>query len=254
MRLITSVLVGSVGLSACAANPATSLQRTGEPLRLSVNMKTVTGSHYEVSDTDHGTKRLDTVYDSSEYPAAWRFYQGDREIDEHDYFRLAGDQATADKIAAEREEMVSYRNKTRTVTLVSAAAVVAGFVLIPLGGGIPEETYDATGPHKESPSAVTTAGAVMIVVGTVVGGIAGLLWKGSNTQITKPMRATYEAAAAAAGMVDHCLRDDGTRTDDCKPEPAPSAAAIPMSTLIESESRRLNLQPRSRIAMRADGR
>ena len=122
------LLIGLV-LGGCATNPATGVASNGKPLLIKDESGTGTYVSNEVvsedaivdsEGNDTGLKVQHRADVQRTY--AWRhwgYYQGQDKLDEQDYYRIAGDQRAADKIASARKSGVIRQS-------IGAPLMVAG--------------------------------------------------------------------------------------------------------------------------------
>ena len=102
----------AVALAGCLANPATGVRSNGDPLRVRYSSGTGTYTKNEVvstdvyRDSDGNEVGSKDTYQPVTHTFRWRdtnYFQGREEIDEHDFFRLAGDGRGADEIQKIRD-------------------------------------------------------------------------------------------------------------------------------------------------------
>lgn len=127
------VLACAIAVAGCASNPATGVAASGDMLR--VRYSTGTGAYVsddvvgtdvqrdsqgnEVGSTDH-VQSVEHSYRWND----WAYYQGREELDEQDYYRIAGDTQAVSKIEgirsrASRMQKIGAPTPTTNVTTAS---------------------------------------------------------------------------------------------------------------------------------------
>jgi hypothetical protein len=128
-----------VALTACATNPATNAAATGALLRVEARSGT-----YQY-DADVETGRTVTTDDSGGSSEAvhyerqtltanyldWKLYEGDQEIDEQDYFRLAGDDSAFKEVKRDRTFKEQVQRWGAVGAIAGTAAAIAIYALAP---------------------------------------------------------------------------------------------------------------------------
>ena len=90
----------------------------------------------EVQHTDSSGRNIgtSTVYANRNVTVqheVWHGYQGNRQLDDHDFFRIGNDIETADKIMKSRETGVTLNRIGLGILAAGAAAIIAGYAARP---------------------------------------------------------------------------------------------------------------------------
>jgi hypothetical protein len=128
-----------LALFACAHNPATGRSGTGAPLKVASESGTY---QYEAnvetggSVTTHadGSESSTVQYETQTLTGSfldWKLYEGDYEVDEQDWYRLAGDLDAADKVASQRRTYKRLQDWGAIATVAGIAGAVALYALAP---------------------------------------------------------------------------------------------------------------------------
>jgi hypothetical protein len=220
---LAAVLVGTFAIQGCAVNPAKNTARTNEALGV-VFYTQEKAYLMRVKDAIKTTNYDGTVETIEEAKYAERTYkisgtgfgQGATLIDEQDFYRLSGDQASADRVARIRK---SHRRKTQL-----------GIGLLVLGGGVSFTgqllpIIDGKDEKSSVAPIVTGAGVALGVLGIVA-------WIIGRKGMSKQQQLPTELAKRTAQTVSVCYKELGG-TFDCAVRPggrAPAPADGPRST------------------------
>ena len=202
MRLVTICSVATtIALAGCVPNPATDVAASGETLK--VQYSSGTGSYVSndvVSTTVHKDADGKEVGSSDTYQPVehsyqwndWKYFQGREELDEQDFYRIAGDQEAADKIAGIR---ASASKKMKVGATVAAAGIVAGLVFAGLGQSRDNASFNTLGYS----------------LGTAVGTGGLLVWYWGSNEMKKPHHLPSSRADQNADVVEDCNEGRCTR-------------------------------------------
>jgi hypothetical protein len=193
-RPVSSLAALSVAaLTGCVSNPARGTDRTEEPLLVRVESRTgtayqdvVTGrkEHYDSAGNFVGeTNNVETVAQTYNW-TDWSFYQGERPLDEQDFFRLSLDQEAYEEIKAARA--AADRNQKWGMGLA-------------IGG-----TIGSLGSYyafNETGSTVALASSVALSLASSAG---YYLWLKGRTTMAKKHLVEVDRATAAAEVVERC--------------------------------------------------
>ena len=148
MRFALSLALASTALAGCllpdAKNPATGAVATGEPLAVVDDVKTWTTTSKEkvgesvVKDSNGNT--IGTVDNYQERThvhsmRVWYGFQGQQQVPDEDFFRIAGDKDAVDATEKARQAAISRNHTGKLVMLGGGVGVVAGIVLYAAGSG-----------------------------------------------------------------------------------------------------------------------
>jgi hypothetical protein len=198
------VAVTLVPLVGCATMPKTGAPATGEPL--SVQGQVVTDRHQvrekvgEVRYEDSAGRSLgksDVYQDRTVYSnrLVWGTYQGLSRIDDYDFFKIAGDHATA-------QEVEDYR-RTGVVMNRTGWGMVLGGLAVGLGGN--------AALHESSPG----AGTGLLLGGTLVASIgAALAYWGFGRTSADAHPVDIGRAHVAAAQYNASLGTGGSQVRD----------------------------------------
>jgi hypothetical protein len=188
-------LVLAVPLAGCLANPATNIAATGEPLRLKLSSGTgsyvsndvvATEVHRDASGSEIGTTER---YQPVEHSYRWQdreYFQGHDALDEHDYYRLAGDREAADQIGRIRE---GAARKMRIGAPLMIAGVAATIVATTIG-------------ISSNNSSITTLG---YVGGSTITSVGGLVWYWGHNTMRQRHHLPASRAERNADLVEECV-------------------------------------------------
>ena len=192
MHALTITL--AMTLTGCLANPATGIQDTGDPLRVRHSSGTGTYTENEVVATDVyrdsdgnevGTKE---TYKPVQHEFRWhdtQYFQGRDELDEQDFYRIAGDQPSTDEIARIR---ASAARKMKIGAPLLVGGYAAALVLSMIGGATNSST-------------LTTIG---YAGGSTVGTVGGLVWYWGRNTMKKRNHLPPSRAERNADLVELC--------------------------------------------------
>ncbi|HEU0033925.1 MAG TPA: hypothetical protein VFQ53_25025 [Kofleriaceae bacterium] len=181
-------------VTGCLKNPATGVPGTGAPLR--VQYSTGTGTYVSndvVSSTVHKDADGNEVGTSETYEERehsfkwndWKYFQGPDELDEQDYYRIAGDTQAADQVDKIR---AGAARKMKVGAVIAAASVVAGIAA-------------AVALNSGDSSAGTTVGYTLGTMGAT-GGM--LVWYWGANDMKKPHHLPMSRADRNADVVEDC--------------------------------------------------
>jgi hypothetical protein len=197
---LASIVLASC-LAACAANPATGVAASGRPLR--VQYSTGTGTYVsqdqtgvDVETSSSGNEKVTEHYTAVEHTFQWndlKYFQGRQELDEQDYFRIAGDDAAVRQI---RDTRSSASLKMKIGAPLMVIGLAAGLVLGSVG--------------NPSQKAIGSLG------GTLVGGGGALVFYWGHKEMTNRHHLPGSRAEELADVVEncnegHCTRQPGGR-------------------------------------------
>jgi len=195
MRLVTICSVATtIALGACVPNPATDVAASGETLR--VQYSTGTGTYVSndvVSTTVHKDADGNEVGSSDTYQPTehayqwsdWKYFQGREELDEQDFYRIAGDQEAADKVAGIR---AGAAKKMKYGAVIATAGIVAGLAFAGFGQSRDNASFNTLG---------YTLGSV-----ASTGGL--LVWYWGSNQMNKKHHLPSSRADQNADVVEDC--------------------------------------------------
>jgi len=194
LSALAGPLVALIAAVGCA-NPATGIASNGGDLR--VRYATGTGTYVsndvvgtyvhrdangnEIGSTDHVEARAHSYQWNN-----WGYYQGRDEIDEHDFYRLAGDREASDEIAQFRASAI------RRIKISAPIAIVAAAVFLVLTSTGQKQD------HVSSAQYVTWAGS------GVAAGIAGYCWYWGDTDLKTKHHLAAERADQDADIIEQC--------------------------------------------------
>lgn len=136
--LVALVVATATLATGCFSNPATGLASTGEPLRL--QHRSGTGSYtatevvgedklYDADGNQQGSvQRTRDVRHSYDWHRT-AFFQGDEEIDEQDYYRIAGDLSAAASIEHARSRASWTARSGIGLAVLGVTAMMLSFVV-----------------------------------------------------------------------------------------------------------------------------
>jgi hypothetical protein len=181
--------------AACAANPATGVASNNLPFK--VQYATGTGTYTsndvvgtdvhrdsegnEVGSTDHVEARQHSFQWSD-----WKYFQGHDQLDEHDYYRLAGDQAAADQVAKVRES-------AKTKMAIGLPVAIAGIAAMVIAGSIQKSNGEG--------SSLTTIG---YIGGGIVGTAGMLTWYWGEHDMKAKHHLPMSRADQNADLIEEC--------------------------------------------------
>lgn len=196
MQAVRSSWIAILGLAACGANPATGIGSSGLPMRLRYAQGTGTYQSNDVveenkivnSETgeDTGlTEQKTALVTHSYHWQDWTYYQGKLELDEQDYFRLAGDDD------AYREVQRIRRNDKLKEYLGGALAI--------LGAGV---GFYGVGDYKGQGNHVKSKPAVYGGFGVAIAGMYTFMWGAYDLKREHQLSTTR--ADADADLITEC--------------------------------------------------
>jgi len=190
---VCSIGAGLV-LVGCISNPATGVAASGEMLKVQYSSGTGTYvSNDVVSTTVHKDSDGNEVGSSDTYQERehqfqwqdWKYFQGREELDEQDFYRIAGDQEAADKIEKHR---ASASKKMRIGVPIAVAGLVASIALTVIG----------TSTDKPS---LTTIG---YLGGSTATSVGGLVWYWGAADMKKAHLLPQSRADKNADVIEDC--------------------------------------------------
>ncbi|WP_136934343.1 phage holin family protein [Polyangium fumosum] len=192
------VMVLAMGSWGCAHLPKTGTESTGEPLNVEVRTETHTYvTQAKVGEVQHRDSSGRLVGTSSLYEnqvgsydvTRWQVFQGEMNIDDQDFYSIAGDADAAAQIADYRSTGVTMNRVGIGLAIAGGAAMLAGIIL-----GSSLSTKDEYGIASR-PTWTTAAATGGILMGLVGGGVA---WAGyARTKREHPIDDPQKAANAA---------------------------------------------------------
>lgn len=194
VAMLAGPLVALVAAVGCA-NPATGIASNGGDLR--VRYATGTGTyvsndvvgtyvHRDANGNEIGsTDRIEARAHSYQWNN-WGYYQGRDEIDEHDFYRLAGDRQASDEIAQFRASAIRRIQISAPITIVAAAVF---FVL------------SSAGKSQDHVSSAQYAGWAASGVAAAVGGYC---WYWGSTDLKTKHHLPAERADQNADIIEQC--------------------------------------------------
>lgn len=200
--LVAGLLVMALG---CATMPETGTAASGEPLAVEVDTRTYqyvsqekTG---EVQHTDASGRYIGSsaIVENRLHTASyevWALKQGERLIDEQDFFSIAGDQAAADEIARARTIGLAANYGGLGAATLGGAMMLAGLAT-PLV--LSSSTDDVTA--WIGLGSLTTVGGLL-----TAGGVLGVLY--GSGQVEAEHHQPLERAQAAAESYNRALGQD----------------------------------------------
>jgi hypothetical protein len=205
-RTITSLsklAVAALSMAGCAANPATGVAANGDPLRVQYATGTGTYTSNDVVGTDvHSDADGNVVGQTDHYQAVehsfqwndWKFFQGAAELDEQDYYRLAGDRDAVDHIAQIRDSAAT-KQKIGVPVMVAGLAVALAANLMSSANGA---------------SSLTTTG---YVAGSTLATVGGLVWYWGHEDMSKRHHMAAARAEQDADVIENCAEGHGCTRD-----------------------------------------
>ncbi|HEX3758983.1 MAG TPA: hypothetical protein VHW23_09770 [Kofleriaceae bacterium] len=211
-------------LTACLPNPATGVAANGGPLR--VQYRTGTGTFVsndktgeDVTTHSDGSESVTEHYQPVEHSyrwSDWRYFQGRSELDEQDYYRIAGDDGAARNIEDIRGD-AAVKMKIGAPLLILGS--VASFLLPAIGSSNGNKNLSTLG----------------YVGGGLVGVTGGLVWYWGRNEMANRHHLPQARADEHADVIEECdegrcKRQRGGRAPappPPPPPPPPPAAAAP---------------------------
>jgi hypothetical protein len=195
------VLLGALASSAwgCAHLPKTGAETTGEPLNVEFRTETHTYTTQakvgEVVNRDSsgrvvGTSEVFENRTGSYDVQRWQVFQGETPIDDQDFFRIGGDEATAKEIAASRQSGMTMNRVGIGMMIGGGVLAVGGFALASLLTKTDSTTGVTSTPGWAYPAA--SIGMVTVSVGGILTFI-GLAKVKREHPIEDPQRANAVA-------------------------------------------------------------
>lgn len=192
------VMVFAAGSLGCAHLPKTGTESTGEPLNVEVKTETRTYvTQAKVGEVQHRDSDGRLVGTSSVYEnqvgqydvTRWQVFQGETNIDDQDFYNIAGDTETASQIASYRATGVVMNRVGLGMAIAGGALALAGMFLGP-ALATKDEYGIATSPGWVPYAA--TGGLIVALVG------GGLTWAGyARTKREHPIDDPQKADNAA---------------------------------------------------------
>jgi hypothetical protein len=179
-------------LGGCASLPQTGVvTATGEPLRVEsgtvideVKVKEKVGEVTHTDGAGRSVGRSEVYADRTKLVEreVWKTYQGARPLDDHDFFRLAGDKDAAAQIQESRETGVTLNHVGLGLLVGGVAAFVASYVV-----------------RSDDPMSSNTFPTVLMVGGGLAATAGGILtWLGlSKAKAEHPLDDRGRAMDAA---------------------------------------------------------
>lgn len=197
-------------VTACLPNPATGVASSGEPLL--VQYRTGTGTYVsddktgeDVTTHGDGSQTVTDHYTAVQHAYQWsdrRYFQGATQLDEEDYFRIAGD----DQAVRTIEDIRRGADKKMKIGMpLLVLGAVAGVVLT-LVGSQTENHGLSTGAY---------------IGGAAVGLTGWYLWHQGRATMATPFQLPPEVAVQHAAVLEDC--DQGR----CRRRPGPAARPTP---------------------------
>jgi len=190
-------MLAMIPIAGCAANPATGVASNGGPLR--IRYATGTGSYVsndvvgtdvhrdaqgnEVGSTDH-VQAVQHSYQWNE----WKYFQARDELDEQDFYRVAGDVQASDEVGRIR---ATAALKMKIGMPIMIAGVVAGLVLTSVGSSRGDSSLASLGYYG----------------GSLVGAVGGLVWYWGDTEMKNRHHMPMSRADRNADVIEQC--DEG---------------------------------------------
>jgi hypothetical protein len=187
------LLAGALwGLAGCATLPVTGTQATGEPVAVDSRLHTFQYTTQEkvgevqYRDANGNSAGTSTVYADRVHTGqalVWKTYQGQSPLDDEDFFRITGDQATAQEIRESRETGILL-NKIGWIGVAVGAAAIVGYLAL----------------TRSNDPGVQSAGYGAGTLGSVAAaGGGGLIWWGIlKAKAEHPVNDVDRASADAA--------------------------------------------------------
>jgi len=143
---LTSFAVLSLAMTGCfifpdAKSPKTGAVVTGEQLAVVDDVKTwTTTSKEKVGETTYTDENGNTVGHATTYAdktethsmKVWYPFQGNEQLSDEDFFRIAGDQKSLDATLAARETAKKWNKRGKITLVAGAVGFIAGY-FVPTG-------------------------------------------------------------------------------------------------------------------------
>ena len=181
-------------VTACAANPATNVESNGGLMRVQYSSGTGTYVSNDVVGTDvhhdaegnevGSTDHLEAREHSYEWND-WKYFQGPDELDEQDYYRLAGDTDAVAKVSALRE---SAARKMK----IGMPLMIAGYAAMIVLAGVGKSTNN---------SAIANIG---YIGGSAAGTVGGLVWYWGKADMENRHHLPMSRADRNADVIEQC--------------------------------------------------
>lgn len=181
-------------LAGCIANPASGVASSGDTLRVQYSSGTGTYvSNDVVSTTVHKDSDGNEVGSSDTYEARehqyqwsdWKYFQGREELDEQDFYRIAGDQEATDTIE-------QHRARAAKKMRIGVPIAVAGFVAT--------IALSVIGKATDKP-ALSTIG---YLGGSTATSVGGLVWYWGANDMKKRHLLPSSRADKNADVIEDC--------------------------------------------------
>jgi len=189
-RIIASLAV----LAACAGNPATGVESNNGLLRVQYSSGTGTYVSNDVVGTDvhrdengneiGSTDHLEARQHSYEW-SDWKYFQGPDELDEQDFYRIAGDKDAENKVDMLR---ASAARKMKIGMPLMIAGYAAMIVLSAVGKSSGNDTVASLG----------------YIGGTAAGTIGGLVWYWGKAEMENRHHLPMSRADKDADVIEEC--------------------------------------------------
>lgn len=171
-RAAAALSLGCAALSlGCAALPVTGVTATGEPIRVALHQESAEDRAKVAEEARlEAERRAGLASAPPELPPSasaitrWEVFQGEKKLDDEDFFRIGGDIEAADQIRNAREHAVSLNRGGWVVFGVGVAAVAGGLAL---------RNTTTSSSAMENSSPLYSAGGVIVGVGVLAGLIGG---------------------------------------------------------------------------------
>jgi hypothetical protein len=132
-------LAAVLAFGACVPNPATGVAASGDTLRVQYSSGTgsyvsndvvSTSVHRDADGNEVGSTDVYKPVEHSFQWHDWKYFQGREELDEHDFYRIAGDAEAADKVAKIRSSAALRMKIGAPLAVVgTAAALLLGTIV-----------------------------------------------------------------------------------------------------------------------------
>src|SRR4051812_35768491 len=218
-RMLLAMLALAAAGTACVPNPATGVAATNGPLRVQYSSGTDTyvsndKTGEDVTTSSSGAQTVTEHFSAVEHNyhwTDWRYSQGYSELDEQDYYRIAGDDEAVREIAGIRSRAAL---KMKIGAPIMVAGIVAGLALSAIGQSSNNASLAQTG----------------YLAGSLVAGAGGFVWYWGRSEMENRHHLKAERAEALADLIGdcnegHCTRQLGGRQNIAARRAAEEAAA-----------------------------
>jgi hypothetical protein len=197
---ITRINVALLALACgCATNPATGVASSGDALRVQYSTGTGTYTSNDVVGTDVHRDANGNEVGSTDHVQAvehsfrwndWKYFQGGAELDEQDYYRIAGDADAVDRVGR-------IRDSASTKMKIGIPIFVAGLAVGLVASAI------------QSTSGSSTATTAAYIGGTTVMTAGGLVWYWGHSDMTNRHHLPSPRADQNADIIERCSEGQG---------------------------------------------